>query len=352
MVIATARAGRLSAALPRTLPAADLLSFERQGFFCDRNLLEPSVVKALIPALDKVYDEQMHTVLRQKVRVVLGEDALSQAEAKAGSSQSEQVKEFRRRLSSVPEGAIPFLQLFNAWRKSPAVLELLSSPRLAGTAAQLLGAGPGHRVRLYQDSLFVKRVGDGQTHWHADLAMAPLDTNNLVTCWLPLQPVPAEGGGGSGLVFAAGSHRDVALPFWHGDPREAGDISDRGYGEGSCGAMALGDASWHHGWTLHCAPPNGLPKPRRALAASFFLDGATRLRESSRTPDDEDLESAAEWLHGVPPGKAARHPLLPVVWGDAPPPGRRTPAPKKKSGSPGRGSPRARKPKPRGLPRT
>ena len=28
----------------------------------------------------------------------------------------------------------------------------------------------------------MKRVGDGETHWHADLAMAPLDTNALVTC--------------------------------------------------------------------------------------------------------------------------------------------------------------------------
>ena len=101
----------------------------------------------------------------------------------------------------------------------------------------------------------MKRVGDGETHWHADLAMAPLDTNALVTCWIPLQPVPAEASGGSGsgsgsgsgypnpnpnprvkasvrvrvtltrsptlaftsgLVFAGGSHRDVVLPFWLG----------------------------------------------------------------------------------------------------------------------------------------
>ena len=53
----------------------------------------------------------------------------------------------------------------------------------------------------------MKRVGDGETHWHADLAMAPLDTNALVTCWIPLQPVPAEASGGSGLVFAGGPHR-------------------------------------------------------------------------------------------------------------------------------------------------
>ena len=199
---------------PRVLKAADLLSFERQGYWLDRGLLDKAQVQALAPALDRVYEQQTHSVLRQKVRVVLGEEALSQAEA-SGSSLREQTKEFRRRLQSVPDGAIPFLQLFNTWRHSPAVLELLSSPRLASTAAQLLGAsGPGQRVRLLQDSLFVKRAGDGETHWHADLAMAPLDTNALVTCWIPLQPVPAESSGGSGLVFAGGSHRDVALPFW------------------------------------------------------------------------------------------------------------------------------------------
>lgn len=305
---------------PRVMKAADLLSFERQGYWLDRGLLDKAQVQALAPALDRVYDQQAHAVLRQKVRVVLGDDALSQAEA-SGSSLRAQTKEFRRRLEAAPDGAIPFLQLFNAWRHSPDVLQLLSSPRLASTAAQLLGldpgrpgAGPGQRVRLLQDSLFVKRVGDGETHWHADLAMAPLDTNAMVTCWIPLQPVPAEASGGSGLVFAGGSHRDVALPFWHGDPREAGDVSQRGYVEGSCGAMRLGDASWHHGWTLHCAPPNGLPTPRRALAASFFLDGTITLRHSSRKPDDEDLESHAEWMRAVSPGKPARHALLPVVW--------------------------------------
>ena len=201
-----------------------------------------------------------------------------------------------------------------AGKTVPAVLQLLSTERLAGTAAQLLGGKPGQRVRLYQDSLFLKRSGDGPTHWHADLAMAPLDTNAFVTCWLPLQPVPAEGHGGTGLVFAGGSHRDVALPFWHGDPRECGDVSGRGYDEASCGALAVGDATWHHGWTLHCAPPNERHDARRALAASFFLDGATRLRQSGRTPDDEDLESHAEWLRAVQPGKPARHELLPVVW--------------------------------------
>ena len=43
--------------------------------------------------------------------------------------------------------------------------------------------------------------------------MAPFDTNDFVTCWIPLQIVPAQEDGGSGLSFASGSHRSVNYPF-------------------------------------------------------------------------------------------------------------------------------------------
>jgi hypothetical protein len=90
------------------MKAADLLSFERQGYWLDRGLLDKAQVQALAPALDRVYEEQAHAVLRQKVRVVLGDDALSQAEATSGSLRA-QIKEFRRLLESAPDGAIPYL---------------------------------------------------------------------------------------------------------------------------------------------------------------------------------------------------------------------------------------------------
>jgi hypothetical protein len=171
----------------------------------------------------------------------------------------------------------------------------------------------------------VKRPLDGPTHWHSDLAMAPLDTNAFVTAWLPLQPVPAEKDGGSALIFATGSHRDVALHFWHGDPKEEVDASSRGYVERTTAALELGDATWHHGWTLHCASANRLRTPRRALALSFFADDeglgrASRLRAPRRTVHCEDAESYQAWLPDVRPGRAARHPLLPLVWDDGPVP--------------------------------
>lgn len=61
------------------------------------------------------------------------------------------------------------------------------------------------RVRLYQDSTFCKRPGDGPTRWHSDLNMAPLDCNDFVTAWIPVEAVPARKDGGSPLVFASRS---------------------------------------------------------------------------------------------------------------------------------------------------
>ena len=51
-----------------------------------------------------------------------------------------------------------------------AALALATSPRLAGAAAQLLGA---RRVRLYQTALFLKHPGMSDTVWHSGASAAP-----------------------------------------------------------------------------------------------------------------------------------------------------------------------------------
>ena len=85
--------------------------------------------------------------------------------------------------------------------------------------------------------------------------------------------------------------------------------------------MAVGDVSWHHGWTLHAAAPQPLhTQPRLALAVCFFADGARILARGSDPSvlkdmlHDEDAESYSSWLKGLPDGGVARHPQLPVVY--------------------------------------
>jgi len=298
------------------LSTSELLAFERRGHTTHRAIIPAARMQALLPAIDAAWESQQTQAHRQKLRVILGEQELERLDKQIESAPpSKKLATLKRRLAQIPEGAIPFMQGFNLWRMSSAVAELAACEALASTAALLLGAD---RVRLYQDSLFTKRPGDGPTHWHSDLAMAPLDTNSFVTCWLPCQAVPPEAEGGSALVFASGSHRDIGLHFWSGGVQEI-DASSRGYEECVPGRLEVGDATWHHGWTLHAASPNPLATPRRALAFSYFADGALRLRHrrGMRRPHTEDAESYAAWTTGegaVAPGRPARHPLLPLVW--------------------------------------
>lgn len=162
-------------------------------------------------------------------------------------------------------------------------------------------------------------AGSYNTHRHTHGTHKPASQ-------VPLRPVAGDEED-SGLCFAAGSHRDFALNFWH-DISKLGDLSSRGYrieGTGACackvglpevggaswqhqlqalqsimhnlahtnkhtntmqtpGRMELGDVSWHHGWTLHAAGPQPRRSPPRlALAVSYFADGA-RLLDTKGDP--------------------------------------------------------------------
>ncbi len=172
-------------------------------------------------------------------------------------------------------------------------------------------------VRLYQDSLFVKRPGDDETLWHMDLATAPLDTNEFVTVWIPLTPVPASSAGGSPLRFLTGSHADKAKDYWY-DPHESDDdalllaryplIQDHA-------PLALGDATFHHGWVLHGSPPNQTPEARVALSLAYTAADARTLGAGALYfPDPEDEISYEAWLEEVGEGRVIDHPFTPVVY--------------------------------------
>eukprot|EP00667_Euglena_gracilis_P012075 EG_transcript_12370 len=293
--------------LPGPLSEMEAHQFLRDGHLFVPQLLDADFISSqLAPEIRAWHEANQLASLRHAVQTTLGGDNVATLS----------LEECRTLLAGHrdPE-AVPFLQSFNVWQTCPAARRLALSPALGRIAAQLLDVPA---VRLYQDSVFVKRSGDGPTEWHSDLNMAPFDTNAFVTCWVPLQPVPAAYDGGTGLCFATASHRDFALPFWS-DPRET-DVSDR-YDVVEGEALEVGDCTFHHGWVLHFAPGNPLPEARMAYCVSYVADGARLLQREGhlRYPDGEDYPSYQAWVEEVGWGEAARHPLLPLVYTEVDP---------------------------------
>ncbi|TFJ80135.1 hypothetical protein NSK_008692 [Nannochloropsis salina CCMP1776] len=248
------------------IPTTQLLSWEREGHTLTRSLCTSEELKDYAKVVRAAFEREKLAAFRQKVRVLLGPEAFQDCQT---LEECEEVME-----EYVDPDAVPFLQTFNGWRQFQDVRRLALAKRFARVAAELLNVP---RVRLYQDSTFLKRVGDGPTLWHSDLNMAPFHTNEAVTMWLPLTPIPPEEEGGTGLLFASGSHRDFALSFWE-DARGGGrrDLEGR-YALDSYGRMEVGDATWHHGWCLHSSGPNDLEEDRMAFTLCFVADGAEML---------------------------------------------------------------------------
>jgi ectoine hydroxylase-related dioxygenase (phytanoyl-CoA dioxygenase family) len=200
-----------------------------------------------------------------------------------------------------------FLQVSNLWEYSEIVQEFVLSRRLAQIAADLLGV---EGVRLYHDQALYKEAGGGITPWHADQYYWPLDTDRVCTVWVPLQETPAEMGP---LAFATGSHRfefgrDLAIS----DESEAQlqrALSEQDFPL-STTPYALGEVSYHLGWTFHRADPNYSPIPRRVMTI-IYMDADVKV---SRPVNDNQRADLARWLPGADIGGIPDTPLNPVLY--------------------------------------
>ena len=93
-----------------------------------------------------------------------------------------------------------FVRASNLHRRDERVRAFVESRALGSLASSLLNVT---RVRLYQSTAFFKEPGDTLSAWHYDQVAAPLDTDEFVTIWIPLDTVRARQGT---LKFARGSH--------------------------------------------------------------------------------------------------------------------------------------------------
>ncbi len=199
-----------------------------------------------------------------------------------------------------------FLQVMNLWVESSIVRELVFSARLARIATELMGC---RGVRLYHDQALYKESGGGITPWHADQYYFPVSNDNVVTAWIPLQNTPLEMGV---LAFCEKSHL-----FHHGRDLEISDESELRLAQAlkqfpvDETQFALGDVSFHAGWTFHRASANRTGQTREVMTI-IYMDQDMRLVQ----PKNKNQESDLEHCPGVAIGEVIDSPLNPVIFTD------------------------------------
>ncbi len=204
-----------------------------------------------------------------------------------------------------------FLLVVNLRARAAAARRLVLSQRFAKIAAELMGVPS---VRIYLDEAFYKEPGGALTPWHQDRLYFPLDTDNVVTLWMPIVDLTAEMGT---LRFASGSHMEGDLGYQPiSDEAEAHFqkfLDERGYRLAPNVAMSAGDATLHHGWVLHSAPPNSSGRAREVMSVVYYPDG-TKLVE----PNNIYQERAMLHGFGKTSGELAESPLHPIAYSRGP----------------------------------
>jgi len=218
-----------------------------------------------------------------------------------------------KRASAADDGE--FVEDFCSWQRLPAMEAFARESPAARIAGGLVGSTT---VRLFHDHVLVKEAGTRQrTPWHQDLPYYNVDGAQLVSMWMPVDPVPLA----SSLQVVAGSHTGpwyVPRSFLDGQARwfppgalaELPDIDGRPDRHRVLAwDLEPGDAIFFHMLAVHGAPGFEGPGRRRVLSLRFLGDDAVHApRPWATSPDFPGLE--AELAAGAP----MAHPLFPVLW--------------------------------------
>ncbi len=205
---------------------------------------------------------------------------------------------------------------FQLWQRHPDARSFVYESPAREIAARLMGSG---EVVYYHDHLLVKEPGTQErTPWHHDQPYYPIDGEQIVSLWLPLDPVDRA----TCVEYVKGSHRwgrwfqpkffkqggvDLAVQDSRFEPLPDLD-AEREQHEFLAWDMEPGDVIAFHALTLHGASGNqSTSRRRRAWATRWCGDDAryaTRVGQVS-----PPLEG-----HGLKPGDRLECATFPKVW--------------------------------------
>jgi len=202
-----------------------------------------------------------------------------------------------------------FLSLEMMWLESSIIRRYVFSPRIVKISADLLSV---KSIRLYHDNALSKEPGCGRTPWHYDDHHFPLETNDVVTAWIPAQPVPTAMGP---LSFAKplGVFNLVKdINFNKNDTsydKKVAEVFKANQVAIDSEPFKIGEVSFHHNLSFHTADGNETSQSRIVLANTYFADGARVVKEPTMVSGDWQ-----KFIPGVDPGEIAASKLNPVCW--------------------------------------
>ena len=202
-----------------------------------------------------------------------------------------------------------FLSLEMVWLNNPLIRSFVLSKRIAKICAELLNV---RNVRLYHDNILSKEPGCGRTPWHYDDHHFPLATDDVITAWIPAQPIPLEMGP---LTFAKPLNvfelvKSIKFnKFDTSYDRQISQIFLENQVSIEESAFAIGEVSFHHNRSFHTAGPNNTNQSRIVLATTYYADGARVLKQPTMVSGD--------WQKFIPntaPGDPAATEYNPICW--------------------------------------
>ena len=202
------------------------------------------------------------------------------------------------------EEKTPFQQSFTMcqclWEDHPAVGALTFHPKIAGTAAALIGA---ERLRLWHDQALYKEAGGRETEMHQDHPYWPIAEREALTAWIALVDIDELNGQ---MGYIPGSHRgDVEYIDVFTSPGAGHAFQAKQTKEPVFVSCKASDVVFHHGATIHLARPNRSAHVRKVHTAIYFADGCTR--------GDERPHHALEREH-IDLGAMINGRATPVAW--------------------------------------
>lgn len=164
-------------------------------------------------------------------------------------------------------GSMHYINKIHTVMASP--YELLTSPAVLDVVESLIGPD----ILLYNSTYIIKEPqSDAYVAWHQDLTYWGLsDDDAQVSMWLAIGPAPVESGC---MVVVPGSHKHGRSE--HVEAPGDGNVLLLGQqieGVDEAGSqpcpLTPGEASFHHGWTIHRSLPNVTNDRRIGLNAQF-----------------------------------------------------------------------------------